>query len=183
MSGDIDDYNDLVQFEAAGRSKRYPEVDDITHPVIRSAASDFRAVVCTDAVDARTNTGMTGDIGVPIHWLDGGWENRPTLVASRNDEFYGDEWTNHDMGAYVTGNTMFFYTNEMIWTGCDSSGASHPGAYMGSSTGMVAVGTPRDADANNTPLGALDVTSGYVAGNIDTYKRIYAISPVLTVVD
>ena len=83
----------------------------------------------------------------------------------------------------MTGNTMHFEVNEMIWTGCDSSGAAHPEAYMGSNTGMVAVGTPRDPEANNTPLGALDVDSGYVGANRNTQKGIYAISPVFTVVD
>ena len=191
MSGNIDDYNDLVQFEAAGRSKRYPEADDISHPVIRSAASEFRAAVCTDAVDARDNTGMTGGIGVPIHWLDGGWEeeNRPTLVANSYDEFFGGKWTNSDKGAYVTGNTMHFDDSEAIWTGCLSSGVKHPKYPMGK-TDMVVVGTPRDENLH--PLGAVDVDPGYLA--IETYvevdgerepvlKGIYAISPVFTVVD
>ena len=190
-SGAISDYNDLVQFEAAGRSKRYPEVADITHWVIRSAASDFRAAVCTDADDARTNTGMTDDIGVPIHWLDGGWEeeNRPTLIAQTYDDFYGGEWTNSDKGAYVTGNTMFFYTYEAIWTGCLSSGVKHPKYPMGT-TDMVVVGTPRNEALH--PLGAVDADDGYLAvehfvevggKRRPVYKGIYAISPVFTVVD
>ena len=192
-SGAISDYNDLVRFEAAGRSKRYPEVNDITNRVIREVAPRFRAVVCTEDDDARDNTGMTDPLGVPIHWLDGGWENRPTLIANSYDEFFGGEWMNSDKGAYVTGNTMGFDSNEAIWTGCLSSGASHPEAHMGSSMGMVAVGTPRDANANNAPLGAVDVDVGYAA--IETFdeidgeeprpvlKGIYAISPVFTVVE
>ena len=86
-SGNIEDYNDEVQLEAG---------QTYTHWVIQRTASDFRAVVCTEAVDARTNTGMTDGIGVPIHWLDGGWENRLTLIANSYDEFYGGKWTNND---------------------------------------------------------------------------------------
>ena len=190
-SGDIDDYNGLVRFEAAGRSKRYPEVNDITNRVIREVAPQFKAVVCTEDDDARDNTGMTDVVGVPIHWLDGGWEeeNRPTLIASTYDEFYGGEWMNSDKGAYVTGNTMGFDSNEAIWTGCLSSGFAHPKYPMGK-THMVVVGTPRDEDLH--PLGAVDADEGYMA--IETYveidgepdpvlKGIYAISPVFTVVD
>ena len=190
-SGAISDYNGLVRFEAAGRSKRYPEVNDITNRVIREVAPRFRAVVCTEDDDARDNTGMTDIVGVPIHWLDGGWEeeNRPTLIASTYDEFYGGEWMNSDKGAYVTGNTMGFDSNEAIWTGCLSSGVAHPKYPMGK-THMVVVGTPRDEDLH--PLGAVDVDPGYLA--IETFveiggerepvlKGIYAISPVFTAVD
>ena len=179
-SGAIGVYNAFVQAEAG---------QTYNHWVIRNAASDFRAAVCTDADDTRTNTGMTDDIGVPIHWLDGGWENRPTLIANSYDEFYGGEWTNSDKGAYVTGNTMFFYTHEAIWTGCLSSGVKHPKYPMGT-TDMVVVGTPRNKALH--PLGAVDVDPGYLA--IETFveiggkrepvlKGIYAISPVFTVVD
>ena len=48
--------------------------------------------------------------------------------------------------------------------------------------GMVAVGTPNDPEANHAPLGAVDVDSGHVTGNIDKYKPLYAISPIFTVV-
>ena len=107
-SGEIEDYNDLVQFEASGRTRRYEEVEDLTDPVIRRVAPQFRAVVCTADVDARTNTGMTDTLGVPVHWLDGGWDDRPTLIADAYDQFYGGDWMNHDWGAYVSGNSTYF---------------------------------------------------------------------------
>ena len=87
----------------------------------------------------------TDTIGVPVHWLDGGWEDRPTLVAYRYAAFYGDGWVNSDYGAYATGNSAHFHENYLVWTGCDASGAAHPDAYMGSPTGMAAVGTPNDS--------------------------------------
>ena len=182
-SGDIDDYNGWVQGEAG---------QTYNHRVIRKAASQFRAVVCTEDDDARDNTGMTDSLGVPVHWLDGGWEeeNRPTLVADTYDQFYGGEWMNHDKGAYVTGNSMRFEDNEAIWAGCLSSGVKHP-KYPVGKTHMVVVGTPRDENLH--PLGAVDAVDGYLA--VETFdeidgeeprpvlKGIYAISPILTVVD
>lgn len=179
MSGDIKVYNDLVQFEAAGRSKRYPDTEALAHPIIRQIHSQFKAVVCTSAVDARDNTGMTDGIGVPIHWLDGGWEDRPTLIANTYAQFFGGEWTNADEGAYVFGNTMHFDKNEYMWTGCTSTGIAHADYPMGT-TPMVIVGTPKDGERH--PLGSVG-SSGYKTDNSNKLKGIYGISPVFTVVD
>ena len=208
-SGDIEEYNTWVQEEAAGNIVRGERVvrdaDRYTDPVIWKNASKFRAVVCTAAVDARTNTGMTG-VGVPVHWLDGGWEDRPTLVANSNAEFYGPKWVNTGYGAYVSGNSAHFEDHAMVWTGCDASGVAHPDFPMGATAmDMVAVGTPRGrslktreeaADSNFAPLGAVDVASGYAyrhfivvinEGEIDEEELeillpLYAISPIFTVV-
>ena len=185
-SGDIEDYNADVQWEA---DQAYND------RFIRSVAPEFKAVVCTAAVDARTNTGMTDVSGVPVHWLDGGLDDRPTLIANSYAEFYGGEWVNHEWGAYVTGNSARFHNsvlfnkNKQIWTGCDAEGVAHPDAHMGSTMGVVAVGTPAyrndmgDLDPTKfAPLGAVDVDSGYVSAEIDKRRQIYAISPVFTVV-
>ena len=122
-SGDIEEYNTWVQWEA---KQAYSD------PIVRSrrVSEDIKAVVCTVDDDARTNTGMTG-IGVPVHWLDGGWDDRPTLVANSNAEFYGPKWVNTDYGAYVTGNSAHFEDYAMVWTGCDASGVAHPDFPMG----------------------------------------------------
>ena len=208
-SGDIEEYNTWVQEEAAGNIVRGERVvrdaDRYTDPVIWKNASKFRAVVCTADDDARTNTGMTG-VGVPVHWLDGGWEDRPTLVANSNAEFYGPKWVNTGYGAYVSGNSAHFEDHAMVWTGCDASGVAHPDFPMGATAmDMVAVGTPRGrslktreeaADSNFAPLGAVDVASGYAyrhfivvinEGEIDEEELeillpLYAISPIFTVV-
>ncbi len=199
-SGDIDVYNRWVNEEAAGKLVRGEERDEShTDPIIRSVAEDedkrFKAVVCTASVDARTNTGMPDiEIGVPVHWLDGGWEDRPTLVAYSNDGLYAGEWVNTEYGAYVTGNSAYFHESAKVWTGCDASGDPHPTVPMGAITpmDMVAVGTPRDPAANDAPLGAVDVAIGFayykyfVKFKGEKQERLlplYAISPVFTVVD
>ena len=174
-SGKIADYNGWVKFEAE---------QTYSNPIIRAVASQFKAVVCTAAVDARTNTGMlaAGHAGVPIHWLDGGWQDRPTLVANLNSQFYGGEWVNTHYGAYVTGNSAYFHENAMIWTGCDSVGDTHRTGYMGSLT-MVAAGTPRDPDKDHAPLGHVDpLNLEFVGAENDANRPLYAISPVFTVV-
>ncbi|WP_420444903.1 choice-of-anchor R domain-containing protein [Candidatus Poriferisodalis sp.] len=184
VSGDIEEYNELVQFEASGRSRRDETSAPFTDRVIRSVASEFKAVVCTAAVDARTNTAMTDAFGATIRWLDGGWEDRPTLIADSYDQFYSGAWVNSDHGAYAAGNTAHFNPSHMIWTGCDAQGASHPEVPMGtnSPTEMVAVGTPNDPNDNYAPIGAVDVGSGYVARPRQTLLSLYAISPVFTIV-
>ena len=172
-SPDIDDYNAFVQEEAGATYSNH---------IIRPVSKEFKAVVCTAAVDARTNTGMAvADAGVPVHWLDGGWQDRPTLVANSNAEFYSDEWVNTEYGAYVTGNSAYFHENYMIWTGCDSKGVAHPEGYMGSEIDMVAVGTPRDRD--HAPLGPVDPNDPDFVG-VEAFKPrpLYAISPIFTVV-
>ena len=196
-SRDIEDYDTWVQEEAA---RGY------NHIRIREVSSEFKAVVCTATVDARTNTGMTDVVGVPVHWLDGGWQDQPTLIADTYDDFYGGTWVNHDWGAYSTGNRAYFYDYGMVATGCDASGAAHPQFPMGntSTMDMVAVGTPKgrsletredDADPNFAPLGAIDVVSGFAYQKYyvvfedlfdgkkqERLVRLYAISPIFTVV-
>ncbi|WP_420622805.1 choice-of-anchor R domain-containing protein [Candidatus Poriferisodalis sp.] len=201
-SGNIDDYNAFVQQEAAGTHVRGEEVAvRYTDPVIRRVADEFRAVVCTASVGARSNTEMpTTAIGVPIHWLDGGWEDRPTLIAGSYDRFYGGAWDNTEYGAYVTGNSAYLEVNAMVWTGCNASGVKDPIFPMGdpNSMGMVAAGSPRNSDSklnrdpdsdrerktdfNLAPVGAVDVDEGRLTGNIDEYRPLYRISPVFTVV-
>ena len=183
MSGDIEEYNKLVVFEASGRTKRDETLGPFTDPVIRSVASQFKAVVCTAEVDARTNTEMTEALGVPIRWLDGGWQDSPTLVASTYSEFFGPKWQNDEWGAHATGNSVRFADNYMVWTGCDSTGAADPLVPMGpNSMGQVAVGSPNDPSANNAPIGAVDVSVGQLTGNHDEHRPLYAISPVFTIV-
>ncbi|WP_420443709.1 choice-of-anchor R domain-containing protein [Candidatus Poriferisodalis sp.] len=189
--GDIEAYNAFVREEAAGTHVRGEPVGDTTaaepytDPVIRTVADRFAAVVCTASVDARSNTEMPIiEIGVAIHWLDGGWQDRPTLIADSYDTFYGGAWVNTDYGAYVTGNSAYFHENAMVWTGCDASGAADPLYPMGAASpmGLVAVGTPNDPAANNAPIGAVDASVGRVTASIYGYRPLYAISPIFTVV-
>ena len=177
MSADIEDYNALVQWQAAR------EEND---RIIKGIAADFKAVVCTATVDARANTQMGASQGVPVHWLDGGWDDHPTLIAKSYDEFYGAEWVNEEIGAWVWGNSAHFVAHAPIWTGCDAAGVAHPVAHMGATSppmGMVAVGTPGNENDNFGPLGAVNFSVDYVSAEIDKTHRIYGISPILTVVE
>ena len=192
---DIKFYNDLVQFEASGRTRRYPEASGrLGDPVIRRVAERFKAVVCTAAdKNARKNTGMTG-IGVPIHWLNGGAQHRDTLVANSNSQFFGPEWVQDEWGAIVTGNSTPLFEISVdeatrgdkiadgIWTGCDSTGMAHSDYHLGSTMEMATLGTPADESTGNAPIGPTASNTGMVAIPVGEYRSIYAISPVFTVV-
>ncbi len=206
-SGDIEDYNAFVQEEAAGTLVRGETVAvPYTDPVIHRVALQFTAVVCTAEVDAVTNTEIVeaGAISVPVHWLDGGWDDHPTLIVEQYADFYGNGWENTAYGAYATGNSAHFEKNAMVWTGCDALGDADPLFPMGSSMGMVAAGSPRNYDSllnrhplivngneqereresnsNFGPVGAVDLDEGRLTGNDTEFRPIYAISPIFTVV-
>ena len=208
LFGNIEDYNEWVNEEARGDTVQgvtKPQYE-YTKPIIREIAVDegFKAVVCTADVGARKNTGMDG-IGVPIHWLDGGYQNRPTLVAGSNAGFYGPTWETTEYGAYASGNSAHHHMSARVWTGCDAFGDPHPNFPSGRSSlnrselmshMLIAVGTPNDEAANHAPLGAVDTDNGSVfhqfvqvfrrgGKTVEQYKLlpVYAISPVLTVVD
>ena len=150
---------------------------------VRSIAREFKAVVCTQEIDARMNTGMTDSGGVPVHWLDGGWDDRPTLIADSYDQFYGGEWKNVEFGAYSTGNAMEMHERRRIWTGCLATGARHPDAILGSMA-MVAAGHPNHPTEENLgPIGTIDSTKAFLAFDPDLELTLYAVSPVLTVVE
>ena len=184
ISADIEYYNALVQEEAAWEGN---------HRIIRGAAPDFKAVVCTAAVDARTNTEIKGGDALPIHWVDGGWENRPTLLANTYVDFFSNNWIETGWGAIAPGNSTFFQETSPRWTGCDASGFAHPEGHMGttSSARMVVLGQPANPagrSRDNTPLGPLfpgdDVTgtADFLGDEINKRYRLYAMSPVFTVV-
>ena len=174
-SGDIEYYNALVQEEAAR---------EYNHKIIRGAAPEFKAVVCTADVDARTYTEITEALGAPIHWLDGGWDDRPTLIANSHYDFFSPEWINTEWGAIAPGNSTFNFENRYVWTGCDFNGVARAEAHMGTTSDMriVAVGTPGDPRREFAPLGSERHRLGYPAAEIDERHQIYAISPVFTVV-
>ena len=207
-SADKTDYDDHINFDLQGRLQRREEAglpdDRFGDKVIRDIANEggFRALVCTaNDQDARVNAGMDEDgvVGVPIHWLNGGWQNRPTLVAQSYTQFFGPTWLEVTWGAHVTGNSASLYeisshkANEGdkiitgIFTGCDSTGMAHDTYHMGSAAGMATLGTPGD-DAQNAPLGPTPTQiqerlGADLAILLDEARPIYAISPLFTVVD
>ena len=184
-SADIEYYNAFVQKVAAWEGN---------HRIIRGAAPDFKAVVCTAAVDARTNTEIEGGDALPIHWVDGGWENRPTLLANTYSDFFSNNWIETGWGAIATGNSTKFSFRQKLWTGCDASGFAHPAAHMGttSSARMVVLGDPADPEIRSfdvTPLGSIRSSAAglgetdFLGDEIHELHKIYAMSPVFTVVE
>ena len=184
MSGDIEDYDAIVQEEAAWEGN---------HRIIRGVAPEFKAVVCTADVDARTYTEIPDALDVPIYWLDGGWDDRPRLIANSHYDFYDGVWIYHgddedtintEYGAIAAGNSTYFSERRLMWTGCADRGIARPNAHMGTTSdmGMVAVGTPGDPRREFGPLGAGVDRTDYITDEIDKRHQIYAISPVFTVV-
>ena len=199
-SNDKTVYDDLVNFEAQGKTKRREAAGLSGEPfgdqIIQKIGEDeqFKSVVCTAAdKNARRNTDMMG-IGVPIHWLDGGLEHRDTLVANSNSQFFGPEWVQDEWGAKVTGNSTPLFEISVdeatrgdkiadgIWTGCDSTGMAHSDYHLGSTMEMATLGTPADESTGNAPIGPTASNTGMVAIPVGEYRSIYAISPVFTVV-
>ena len=73
-SSSISTYNTWIQTRAAAG-----------HMALDDYSDQFKVVGCTNAVDARDNTGTTGT-GVPIYWLNG------NKVADNYADFYDETW-------------------------------------------------------------------------------------------
>ena len=159
-STDIADYNTFVQTRAAAG-----------HADIQDYASQFRAVACTEAVDARYNTGTTGT-GVRIYWIGG------AQAADSYPDFYDSSWdeevtVRNESGTAVTiPNTASTYST---WTGCE-----HDGTKGMNADGSIALGTtgPSIGILNYTgtdrgPLNQEDGTDPKASKNY-----LYGLSPV-----
>ncbi len=147
-STDISDYNAHVQ-AAAGNNSSLADFN-----------GQFRALISTSAVDAKTNTATTGT-GVSVHWLGG------EKVADDYADLYDGSWDSvsgkTESGAGYTG---------LVWTG---------GNKAGQKSGQ------RHAGASEVRLGDLsDVTlplSSPNAGASSETHPLYALSPVITVAE
>ena len=109
-SSGIADYNTFIQERAANG-----------HLDIRAYSSGFRVVGCTEAVDARDNTGTTytnADKGVPIYWLNG------AKAADDYEDFYDGSWDNEANNKNESGNNgpNTSNVNNYPLTGCDHDG-------------------------------------------------------------
>ena len=114
-SPNIDTYNAFVQTSAASS-------DDSN---IQDFSDQFRALISTEAVDARDNTATnhtntnsdgtsrTPDTDAPIYWLGG------VKAADDYDDFYDGGWDSV-VGRDQNGNTTT--PNLIIWTGSKSDG-------------------------------------------------------------
>ena len=165
-SSDIADYNTFVQDRAANG-----------HLDIRAYSSDFRVVGCTEAVDARDNTGTTYIStykGVPIYWLNG------AKAADDYEDFYDGSWdeeasNKNELGA--NGPNISHAANYPI-TGCDHDGTesriSSISYALGSGSG-VRVGVPNNSGSSNGPI-----SSSIFASSSNT-RPMYGLSEVFEV--
>ena len=126
-SARIEYYNEVVQ----GRAAAGPEA-------IRRYSSGFRVVGSTPSVDARDNTGTTGE-GVPIYWLRG------DKVADDYADFYDGTWDEESRGRRSDGSLLrVFVTSDSgrIYTGSlnDGTASSLPLGGAGSNQNRASVG-------------------------------------------
>ena len=135
---DIATYNTFIQnLVAAG------------HSDIQTHSSGFRVVGCTEAVDARDNTGTTytsTNKGIPIYWLNG------NKVADDYEDFYDGSWdeerndrNKNELG--TDGPDTDHFQNTPL-TGCDHDGTK---AFTGSSPAPLATVAPSGLALPKTP--------------------------------
>ena len=161
-SSDIADYNTFVQDRAAAG-----------HLDIRVYSSGFRVVGCTEAVDARINTGTTytnTDLGVPIYWLNG------AKAADDYEDFYDGSWdeeANDKAESGADGPETSLEANHPF-TGCVDDGTESVFNDISRALGRlnVRVARPGGSYSSDGPL-----SSTYVANRSNT-RPMYGLSEV-----
>ena len=164
-SSSISDYNTFVQNAANANG-----VD----AVLKGFRTQFNALGCTETTDANANTGTTftdQDKGLPIYWVNG------AKVADDYQDFYDDSWNSNEPRNEL-GQT--FNGNITVWTGCQNDGTE---AMSADETKSRALGGP---DADTLLVASADPKNkDRTIRGVDTVrtqeKRLYALSPVLTV--
>ena len=159
-SSDIETYNTFVQNQAAAG-----------HANIQDHASRFRVVGCTQAVDARDNTGTnTNGPGVPIYWVGG------NKVADDYTDLYDGSWDDEANDRNELGNDAHdtSQTGNYTWTGCSHDGTK---SFSGQSLalGKNAVRWGRLNASSNGPIEGTGSTLK------DSTRPFYALSPVFQV--
>ena len=163
-SNDIETYNTFVQNRAAAG-----------HANIQDHASRFRVVGCTQAVDARDNTGTnTNGSGVPIYWVGG------NKVADSDADFYDGSWDDEANDRNELGNDAHdtSQTGNYPFTGCKADGTESklPGvSFNALGKSDVRVGQPNSTDINNGPI------RGQIVQIRSNERPFYALSPVFQV--
>ena len=159
-SSDIETYNTFVQNQAAAG-----------HANIQDHASRFRVVGCTQAVDARDNTGTnTNGPGVPIYWVGG------NKVADSDADFYDGSWDDEANDRNELGNDAHdtSQTDNYTWTGCSHDGTK---SFSGQSLalGKNSVRWGRLNESSNGPIQGTGSTLS------NSNRPMYALSPVFQV--
>ena len=160
-SNDIETYNTFVQNQAAAG-----------HANIQDHASRFRVVGCTQAVDARDNTGTnTNGSGVPIYWVGG------NKVADSDADFYDGSWDDEANDRNELGNDAHdtSQTGNYTWTGCSHDGTKSSAGGASAALGKNAV---RWGKLNASSNGPIEGTGSTVKGSS---RPFYALSPVFQV--
>ena len=156
VSSDIADYNAFVQDQAGGG-----------HQAIQSFADQFAALASTAAVDARDNTATTqnaGHSGVPVYWLNG------AKLADDYADLYDGGW---DSNQWRDEDGQTAFAQRLVWTGSTSEGTADDDPLGGGSSNNVMVGQALTQGD--------ELSGGVPSGRNNTY-RLYALSPLITVV-
>ena len=162
-SSNIETYNTFVQNRAAAG-----------HANIQDHSSRFKVIGCTQAVDARDNTGTnTNGPGVPIYWVSG------NKVADSDTDFYDGSWDDEANDRNELGNDAHdtSQTGNKPYTGCDHDGTKKvtSGDLRALGTSSVQTAQPNSSDTNNGPLSSITSTLNY------DQRPFYALSPVFQV--
>ena len=156
-SNNIETYNTFVQNQAAAG-----------HANIQDHASRFRVVGCTQAVDARDNTGTnTNGPGVPIYWVGG------NKVADSDADFYDGSWDDEANDRNELGNDAHDTSqiSNYTWTGCSHNGTKSTSLALGENT-------VRWGKLNASSNGPIE---GSGSGVKSDTRPFYALSPVFQV--
>ena len=172
-SADIDTYNAFVQTSAA-----------VGHSDIRGFSDQFRALISTEAVDARVNTAtnlaldsdpLGTDTDAPIYWLGSGDQ-----VATGYGDFYDGGWSSSMAGRDQNGDTYIFATpmRPTIWTGSEDDGQGavddSESRVAGASGRAVRIG---QLEASKEISGLHNSLS---FNSVFSLNPLYALSPILT---
>ena len=146
----IRDYNQFAQDRAAAG-----------HTAIHEYSWHFRAVGCTQAVDALVNANLSGT-GVPIYYLNG------NKVADDYADFLDGAWDESSTGRDESDNAVTG-SSKGVWSGCEDDGTVDGSMYLGHSSSVRA----SDLFASSGGL------EGSSAPAPSVSQSLYALSPVL----
>ena len=121
-STDIAAYNTFVSTRAAA---------GVT--AMQTYADDFKALVSTESVNARTNTlTRATDTDVPIYWVRTGTVPAGSRVADDYADLYDGTWKTGAGGYDESGGTVSI-DSDRFWTGMNTDGTTHATLFMGAS--------------------------------------------------
>ena len=161
-SSNIETYNTFVQNQAAAG-----------HANIQDHSSRFKVVGCTQAVDARDNTGTTS-VGIPIYWVGG------NKVSDNYADFYDGSWDDEANDGNELGNDAHdtSQTGNFPFTGCKHDGTESK--IPGVSFNALGETTVRVGQLNSTATDSGPIRGQVTTNNSDT-RPFYALSPVFQV--